>query len=116
MLTFEASFKVPVQNLNQAIHVPAAATPAVVTLAATTGVRHIIHNIQWSYSAAPTGGRLTVVQGSTTILDLDITAAGPGGYNFTLTGAMSAAIVVTLASGAGAVVGKVNVQSSESVA
>jgi hypothetical protein len=82
-------------------------------LAATTGVRYVIHNIQWSYSAAPTGGKLTVQVGAgpTTVLDLDITAAGPGGYNLVIPGGMSEQIIVGLAAG-GSTVGKLNIQYS----
>jgi len=94
------------------LHVPSAATAAIVTLAAVAGEIHVIDQITWSYSAAPTGGRLTVAINSVTVLDIDITSAGPGSIQFTrgLHGIDNQAVVVTLASGAGSVAGKVNVQ------
>ncbi len=71
--------------------------------------------LAWSYSAAPTGGRLTVQDGATTILDFSITAAGPrslpsGGppARLGLKGSLNTAMTVTLAAGGAAVSGKVN--------
>lgn len=96
------------------LHVPAAATPAVVTLAAVAEKRHHITSIAYSYSAAPTGGRLTVACGATTVLDLAITAAGPGQLTFPSplrNSDANEAVTVTLASGAGAVEGKLTVLS-----
>lgn len=113
MLSVNSGTTVPIPNIKNNIHVPAAATAAVVTLAAIENHRHVVHNIQWSYTAAPTGGRLTVAAGAVTIFDVDIIAGGPGGFNLLLKGInVNEALVVTLASGAGAVAGKLNVQSS----
>ena len=96
-------------------HFPAAATAAVVTIAADAEQCWCIRRIALSYSAAPTGGRLTVVAGSTTLLDLHITDAGPMVLEFDQESVLNnntkdEAVVVTLASGAGAVVGKLSVQ------
>jgi hypothetical protein len=104
------------QNVINNVHTPVAATAAVITLAApgTNEVkRHVIHGIQWSYTAAPTGGRLTIVSttGSVVELDIDITAAGPGALGTPISGVINSEVVITLASGAGGVVGKLNVQS-----
>lgn len=87
-----------------------AATAAVVTYTAVNG-RHAISGVAWSYSAAPTGGSLIIADGAGTVFSIAITAAGPGYIPFTpvLRGTTNTALVVTLASGAGAVVGKVNV-------
>jgi len=88
-----------------------AATAASVTMADPgDGYRNVIQGVAWSYSAAPTGGGLVITDGTTTLFSVAITAAGvdslifPGGF----TPGASKALVVTLASGAGAVVGKVN--------
>ncbi len=94
-------------------HDPAmAATAAVITLAAVSGTAHQIEHISWSYDAAPTGGNLKIESPSgTKIFEIDITAAGPGFIPFSgsgLTGALSQALIITLASGAGAVNGLVN--------
>lgn len=99
-------------SILSAIHVPAAATAAVITLAAVAGKKHWLHSIQWSYSADPTGGRLTVVTGVTTRFDVDITTGGPGGFSLEIVADENEAMVITLASGAGAVVGKINAQYS----
>ena len=100
------------ETVRNALHVPAAATAAVVTIAAVANRKHWIHNIQWSYSADPTGGRLTITSGGVTKFDVDITTSGPGGFGLEIVGGVNEEIVITLASGAGAVVGKLNVQYS----
>lgn len=93
------------------IHAPAAATAAVVTYAAVAGRQHVIDGLAYSYSAAPTGGNLKVEDGATTVFTVDIPAAGAGFIPVRLKGTINTALTVTLASGAGAVVGKVNVLS-----
>lgn len=95
----------------QGTHRPSAATDAVVTFAAVSDVRHELDSVDWSYSAAPTGGNLKVESPSgTTIFQLAVTAAGPGSKSWpqSLKGASGQAMIVTLASGAGAVVGSLN--------
>ena len=95
------------------IHTPAAATNAVVTVAADAIRKHVIHSVEWSYSAAPTGGRLTIEDGAGTIIfDVDIIAGGPGGFSFTRAGSPNKALIITLFSGGGVVVGKLNVQTT----
>lgn len=65
--------------------------------------------ILWSYSAAPTGGRLTVAGGGFGI-DVDIIAGGPGFIPFTIPQHATGdnAIVITLAAGGAGIVGKLN--------
>lgn len=95
------------------VHAPSAATAAVVTYAAEAGKKHCISGVAWSYSAAPTGGNLKIEDVSgTTIFSIDITAAGPGIITFPIpkkSAAVNTAMIVTLASGAGSVVGKLSV-------
>lgn len=96
------------------LHVPAAATAAVVTLAAVAGKRHHLARIVASYSATPTGGRLTVAFGASTVLDVDVPAAGILDIEFASplrNPDSNEAVTVTLASGAGAVQGKLTVLS-----
>ena len=72
----------------------------------------MIDTLEWSYDAAPTGGRLTAVYGSTTLLDVNITTGGPGQMQWPsglTNNTKNEALVVTLASGAGTVVGKLSV-------
>lgn len=80
---------------------------AVVTL---TTPRYL-YWVAWSYSAAPTGGKLTIAIGATTKLEVDIIAGGPGFIRFepplTNEGAGTSNVVITLAAGGGTVVGKV---------
>jgi hypothetical protein len=82
---------------------------ATITLAVVGGMRHAISGVLWSYSAAPTGGRLTISNGGATALDIDITGSGPGVLAFdpAKLGDTGASVVVTLAAGGAAVVGKV---------
>lgn len=85
---------------------PAAATAATVTLSAASAGRQFRY-IYWSYSAAPTGGQLSITNGGTEVFKLHITAGGPGFIPFpgTDVGSAGSAVVVTLASGGGSVEG-----------
>jgi len=70
--------------------------------------------IAYSYDAAPTGGKLTVKQGATTIFELDVTAAGAKFLDFArnqLAMTASATVTVTLAAGGAGVTGKLNVMA-----
>ncbi len=89
----------------------AANTAVVTTYAAVAGQRHRLSWLAFSYSAAPAAGRLTVTDGGATILDLDTLTLQesaiplpPGG----LQGSVNQPMVVTLAAGGAAVVGKLN--------
>lgn len=94
------------------VHAPSQATAAVVTYAAgAAGVAHVLGSISYSYSATPTGGNLKVEDGSgVVVFNVDVPAAGVGQITFRppLRGTNATAMIVTLASGAGSVVGKVN--------
>lgn len=89
---------------------PAADTAAVATYAAAGSYYHIIGGVAWSYSGAPTGGNLKIEDGTDTIFSVDITAAGHNSISFGRgkRGTRGNALVITLAAGGGAVVGKVN--------
>lgn len=94
------------------LNVPAANTAAVITYAAVAGQFHAFRGVAVSYSAAPTGGRLTVSDGGTTVMDLDITAGGVTVVTFEglqRQAAANASLVFTLAAGGGGIVGKLNV-------
>lgn len=85
-------------NAAVAITFPAIATRAI-----------IIDSIVWSYGGTPTGGKLTVAHGATTVLEVDITASGPGALPLNLSADINEQVVVTLGAGGSGVVGKLNV-------
>lgn len=92
-------------------HVPSAATAAVLTFPAPgPGLANVLTGVALSYSATPTGGRLTIADGAETVFDLDIPAAGMQviAFNPPRRGRPNRALVVTLASGDGSVQGKLN--------
>jgi hypothetical protein len=92
---------------------PAANTLA--DIAINPGSRSVvIHQVQWSYSAAPTGGRLRIQDGATDVFDIDITAGGPGSITFSPPRRCSALSVVTsvLAAGGAGITGKINVNAT----
>lgn len=118
MFVFPTSVHIPIQNHRQYIHVPDANTTCTITLTGITttpNIRHVIHNIQWSYGTTtqPTNGRLFVTAGTNTIFDVRVTAAGPGGYNLVLKGDPGETLVITLAAGGSSVQGTLNAQVSE---
>ena len=97
-------------------HVPAAATAAVVTIEADASRPNVISQIFWSYSAAPTAGSLKVEDVSGTIVwgPHHITAGGPGQVDFMpplCNAVKNTAMIVTLASGGGAVEGVLSVNA-----
>lgn len=103
-------------------HFPAAATAAIATIPTAGADRRLrLRSIFASYSAAPTGGRLLVEcdpddgGANITIFDLDITAAGVVPVHLPTDGLQApkpGALIVTLFSGAGAVVGKLAATTS----
>ena len=95
-------------------HAPAAATAAVVTLSAPgAGVSNVLAGVYWSYDADPTGGGIVITDDGNNRFSVDITRGGPGFLPFDppIKGTANKVVVVTLASGAGTVVGKVNVNA-----
>jgi hypothetical protein len=88
-----------------------------ITFAALADRTHIIWQIDWSYSGAPTGGALTITDGGTTVFQVDISAAGPDSIIFAppKKAKLNSAVVVTLAAGGAGVVGKLNVAQTTGV-
>lgn len=91
---------------------------ASVTIAALENVPVEISSILTSYSAAPTGGKVTIESpAGTTICEYDVTAAGPAPVSFAgtpLPGADGEAVVVKLAAAGGVgIVGKLTVVTRE---
>lgn len=97
----------------QAAQTPAAATAAVCTMAAPTdGSRWVLSGVNFSYTATPTGGRLTIAWGSDSEIYY-VSGAGPDALIFAQPKIFppNTAVTITLASGAGAVVGSVYPQA-----
>ena len=86
-------------------HVNGGVSAAVSTIAADADHFWVVERIDYSYSSTPTAGGLTVEIGGTLLLDIDITAAGPGVLDFSQSPlyasdyAKSEALVVTLKDG-----------------
>jgi hypothetical protein len=113
MLSTLALGKAPLKNIKIAYATLDAA--AVITLAAASDTRYVLHEVQWSYSAAPAAGALTVAVGvgPTTILSVDITAAGPGAFQLLKFGALGEQMIITLADPGGSIVSKLSVTYSK---
>ena len=85
-------------------------TAVTITLSATSGQRHYLGGILWSYSADPTGGRLTSTGLDGDELDLDIPIGGPGPVGLPpLQGSVGTEVTVTLAAGGSGIAGKLSV-------
>jgi hypothetical protein len=83
---------------------------ATITLTAVTGLRHLLVGIWWSYSATPTGGRLTTTGLQGDQVDMDIIAGGPGPiFAPPAVGQVGIDVAVTLAAGGSGVTGKVTI-------
>jgi hypothetical protein len=82
---------------------------ATITYAAQPSLRHVITGVIWSYSGAPTGGRITITDGGVNVKDIDVTAGGPGQITFPepLAIAVNSAMTIVIAAGGGTLVGKV---------
>lgn len=85
---------------------------AVITVAADGDEFWLIDAIGWSYSGAPTTGRLVATIGATTLVDIDIRASGPGLLEFNkpfykTDETKNEALVITLHAGGDGVTGKV---------
>ena len=84
-------------------HEPAAATDAVNTLSAsdtTADEAWVLREVAWSYDLTPSGGSLTISDGTLT-WKLDITGAGPNSFQFDppVKFAADTTVTITLASG-----------------
>lgn len=83
---------------------------ATITLGAVSGIKHYILGILFSYSAAPTGGKLTSTGLNGDQLDIDVTAAGAAPLIAPpAIGASGSAVTITLAAGGSGIVGKLTV-------
>lgn len=94
---------------------------SVVTLAAPVAqganstLWNVVRKIHYSYSAAPTGGGLTIAEGALTLFQLDITGSGYGTVDFSPALQQPTAntpLTITLLAGGGSVVSKLNVEAT----
>lgn len=92
-------------------HAPAANTDAVATITPGAAETVLVHSITYSYSATPTGGALVTTGLVADELSVAVPAAGEKQMTFDppLSGALGGVVTVTLATGTGTVVGKINV-------
>jgi hypothetical protein len=84
---------------------------ATITIIGQQDSRHCLYGILWSYSADPSGGRITT-QGlwSGDDLDLDVVVGGPGEFSFPPVVAEEAQnFSVTIAAGGSGITGKLAV-------
>ena len=106
-------FPVPVDGTSGVLHhAPSAATAAVCTLDADTERENMLTRITCSYSATPTGGSIKVESPSSTVVwgPHAIERAGTHQFELAIKTAKNQALIVTLASGAGAVVGVLDIE------
>lgn len=92
-------------------HDAAADAAATATKAANADQFWVVDWITWSYEGGTPTGNLIVTLGSTTVLDVDIVAAGPGQLIFDkplYVGTKNEALTITLAAGGTGVTGKVS--------
>lgn len=84
-------------------------TLAAVTLPPVAGLCNAIAGVLLSYSAAPTGGNLYVLDGTSTVVNVDVVAGGPTQIDFRglLADTPNTPMTVGLADGGASVVGKV---------
>jgi hypothetical protein len=83
-----------------------------ITLGAGTAAQvRCLQGVVWSYSAAPTGGRLTITSTGQPTFDVDTPATGLNQLDPTQTfrGQPGQTVVVTLAAPGSTVIGKLNV-------
>jgi hypothetical protein len=81
------------------------------TLSARPSKRWNIGKVTVGYSAAPTGGLLTVNEGGNPIFVVPISAAGPTAVAISRRGAAGNPMTISLSAGGSGIVGYVNVEA-----
>jgi hypothetical protein len=86
-------------------------SPAAVVLPGSTTSPNYLGSVEWSYSTAPTGGRLTIATPDGNLRDLDITNAGYAQVVFEppMDCGTNKTVTISLAAGGAAVTGKLGV-------
>lgn len=103
-------------QLPVAAQAPTSNTAAVAALAAYSGQQWQLYGISWSYSAAPTGGKITIVwddNGTTYTETYWITAGGAGQLNFPIpkTFPDNTLVTITLTAGGSGIYGTIYPQA-----
>lgn len=100
-----------IQGSADNVHEPAANTDAEIVYAAETGKRHVITGPIYSYDALPSGGSLTVKDGTDTILAVSINNFGERQLVFEkpMSGTPGQSMTITLAAGGAGVTGKLTI-------
>lgn len=84
-------------------------TEVTLTYAAIANRVHSLFGVVVSYSGAPTGGRLRVQRGTTTVFDLDVVSTElPIMFPQPIGGELNEAMNIVLAAGGAGVVGKIS--------
>jgi hypothetical protein len=78
----------------------------VLTLTANASYGWILTLLRWSYSAAPTGGSITVAWGANSEV-FAVAAAGPGFLPYDRTFPVNTTVTVTLAAGGSGITGTI---------
>lgn len=88
-----------------------AGAAAAISVTAVATKIHVLETVEYSYGTTPTGGKLTIASGSTTLKEVDVPAAVEGQLQFWpgIHGSINETLVVTLAAGGGAVQAKLNI-------
>ena len=68
----------PLAEISHQSATAAANTAVAITLPADPEQCHVVCRVDWSYDGAPTGGKVTITAGSTTLRELHIVEGGPG--------------------------------------
>lgn len=81
------------------------------TLPAVPGKFHYLEHIAWSYSGVPAGGKVSVDDDGTTVIDVDVMLSGKDHLDVeTRSAAMGTVMAVTLGSAGISLIGKLVVQ------
>ena len=100
-----------ISDIKQASKLDAAANAAAaITVSAVVDARHVLSKVYWSYSAGPTGGKLTITGGPNNF-EVDITTGGPGAFTFSpYICSVNTALVATITAGGAGITGKLNIE------
>ena len=101
---------VPVLASNGNVNQPAVNTAAQIIYQSIAGVPQVIAGVAWGYDGDPTGGSLTIDDGTDTLFYVPITKGGPGYFQFNPPMRSGVAgFRITLAAGGAGITGSLSV-------